>query len=87
MKREDEVEPDDLDPEEPDESDQDDEDGAVEIRCPNCKKWIFEDAEQCPMCGQYVSTEDPATPSGNKPMWMIIIILMLIAAMFVLARR
>jgi uncharacterized paraquat-inducible protein A len=38
--------------------------------CPYCQADIYEDAVQCPRCGNYISAED--APSGRKPVWMIV---------------
>jgi uncharacterized paraquat-inducible protein A len=46
----------------------DDEDQTVE--CPSCHKFIYEDAERCPYCENYVSEEE--TGPAHKPWWIII---------------
>jgi uncharacterized protein (DUF983 family) len=61
----------DDDPENPDPSDMDQDDYTITVRCPNCRKFIDEEAEQCPICGHYVTKEDPdAKP--NLPWWVIV---------------
>jgi hypothetical protein len=47
--------------------DDDDEDDT--IPCPYCKKEIYEGAEQCPHCGQYISEEDAPL---MKPAWIVV---------------
>ena len=37
------------------------------IVCPNCRKLIAEDAEQCPRCGHYLLDEEIA---AGKPWWV-----------------
>jgi ssDNA-binding Zn-finger/Zn-ribbon topoisomerase 1 len=56
-----------LHPEGPDPADlrHDNEPGFV--RCPNCRKMIHEDAEQCPKCGHYVMDEELAQA---RPPWV-----------------
>lgn len=79
-------EDDDLDEaEDPDESDQDsDEDPSATIPCPNCGHDVFEDADRCPHCGEYIT---PAASSA-RPMWLIIAaILALLALLFWLVLR
>ncbi len=49
----------------PDEEDDDD-----TTPCPHCAKMIYDGAEQCPYCGNYISEED--APRAMKPLWMII---------------
>jgi hypothetical protein len=46
----------------------DDETGT--IGCPHCRAAIFEEAEQCPECGTYL-TEQGAEPQ-RKPWWIVI---------------
>jgi hypothetical protein len=50
-----------------DNSDEDEEDTTDE--CPYCHKPVYDDAEQCPHCGQYISKED--RPTNPKPWWII----------------
>ena len=45
------------------------------IACPFCGKPMYDDAEQCPACGQYVSSADF---SRRLPTWMIVIIVLTI---------
>jgi uncharacterized paraquat-inducible protein A len=40
------------------------------IACPHCRKQIYDDVEQCPYCGQYISEEDRT--SGQKPWWIVV---------------
>jgi predicted nucleic acid-binding Zn ribbon protein len=50
---------DDLDDrDDPNESDMDEDDEPVLIPCPYCGEEISEDAEHCPECGKYISSED-----------------------------
>ncbi len=53
-----------------DEEDEDFDDGDDTIPCPHCKKQIYDGAEQCPYCGNYISEED--SPREGKPVWIII---------------
>jgi hypothetical protein len=53
-----------------DEPDLPDDDSEPTISCPYCHKTIYEDAPQCPHCGEYVLEED--TAAGRK-MWLTII--------------
>ena len=36
--------------------------------CPHCSADIYEDAERCPACGMYLSSED--APRAGWPAWM-----------------
>ena len=53
------------------------------IPCPYCKAEIIEDAEQCPRCGRYLSTEDAPRSRGGT--WIILMILALLAAAILVA--
>jgi len=49
------------------------------VACPNCRKMIPEDAEQCPRCGHYVLDEEIA---GGKPWWVWVgLVLALVVAL------
>ena len=45
-------------------------DGDDTIPCPHCRKEIYDGAEQCPYCGQYISAED--SPLEARPLWIVI---------------
>jgi hypothetical protein len=57
----------------------DDDEDNVTISCPYCGAEMYDDAEQCPHCGQYISSED--APREGKPAWLIVVILLCIAMM------
>lgn len=40
------------------------------VPCPFCRRPIYEEAERCPYCGQYLSQEED-TPI-KRPPWMIL---------------
>lgn len=50
----------------PDDSD----DAAETIPCPSCRADIYEDAEQCPHCGDYVQHGTSAW--DDKPVWWVL---------------
>jgi len=50
------------------------------IPCPNCRHEIFEDAPQCPHCGQYISEED--APPQRKPWWVVVGALLCLAVVW-----
>lgn len=54
-----------------DHDDQDDGvDDAIHTQpCPHCQADVYEDAEQCPSCGNYLSREDSVE---RKPVWVVI---------------
>ena len=54
----------------PDESDTDDDEGderAETVPCPYCRKPVYEQAEVCPSCGNYISGEDAPR---RRPWWI-----------------
>lgn len=49
-----------------------DDDGETFVApCPNCGADVYEDAEQCPVCGDYI-VHDTHAWSG-KPLWWILL--------------
>lgn len=44
------------------------------VPCPNCRAQVFEDAEQCPSCGEYiVPNSGSRAVMSNKSAWYIIL--------------
>lgn len=58
----------------PDESDMDSTDEEGLDACPFCRKMIFEDAERCPHCGQYLVDQGQAGAS-TWVVWVIVALL------------
>lgn len=49
----------------------DDDDAPVDlVTCPSCGREVYEDAEQCPHCGDYIVADTSAW--SGRPMWWII---------------
>lgn len=57
----------DFDEEWPDDEDAD----SLTVPCPSCGADIYEDAEQCPVCGEYVVRT--STAWQGKPIWWILL--------------
>jgi hypothetical protein len=57
--------------------DEDEEDTT--FPCPYCGASVYEDAEWCPHCDQYLSAEDGGT--SRKPLWILVVALGLVAAL------
>jgi hypothetical protein len=53
----------------PDPDEGEDEDCSETLACPCCGAAIYEDAEQCPACGEYVVPS--STPLARWPRWLI----------------
>ena len=52
----------------------DDDDGeTLTISCPNCRADIYEDAEQCPHCGEYVERTATSAVWDGRPGWWILL--------------
>jgi predicted RNA-binding Zn-ribbon protein involved in translation (DUF1610 family) len=69
--------------EDPDESDQDSGEESGTLPCPNCGEDVWEEAERCPHCGEYIT---PGIGSDRKPWWVIVAaILALLAVLLWLA--
>jgi len=70
--------------------DDDDEDYSVNSEsstdpCPHCGAQVYEDAEQCPLCGQYITDEE--TPRTSQPRWVVwTAIVILVPLTYVLVR-
>jgi hypothetical protein len=59
----------DLDPAEFPEPDWDTNDDVETVPCPYCRRPIYEEAERCPHCENYLSCEDAPT---HRPWWLVI---------------
>jgi hypothetical protein len=71
--------PDDWDDEEDDVVDYgDDDDEEPTILCPHCRAEIWEEAQQCPECGEYLSLEDRQALHEWQPRWIVITAMLLL---------
>ena len=61
----------------PDEDWADEDESNETLPCPECGESIYEDAEQCPYCGNYVVHS--TSPWSGKPTWWVILGLLGIA--------
>ncbi|MGC1273362.1 MAG: zinc-ribbon domain-containing protein [Planctomycetaceae bacterium] len=57
------------DDDDPDDWPQDDDSSVV--TCPNCGADVYEDAEQCPSCGEWI--EHSTHPFAGRSMWFIVL--------------
>ncbi len=69
----------DYESDEADEYDVDDADDDVTVPCPYCGQEVYDDAEQCPNCGEYLSLED--SPRAAKPWWVVLGVTLCLVAM------
>jgi hypothetical protein len=66
----------------PDEDDSDD--GSSEtVACPECGAEVYEDAVQCPVCGNYIMHQ-AGIWSGRPAWWIILALLGVLATVLVL---
>ena len=56
------------DRDDPDASDMDDGDAPAMVECPYCGKQMIEEAEICPHCRNFVSSEDAPR---HRPRWLV----------------
>ncbi|MDZ4819731.1 MAG: zinc ribbon domain-containing protein [Planctomycetota bacterium] len=62
---------DDLDEEEYPDEDSFSDDETATRECPRCGVDIYEDAEQCPLCGHWI-TPDTSPWSGRSGWWIVL---------------
>ena len=65
---------DDLDDREYPDEDEGDDDDLDTVECPQCHRHVYEEAEQCPHCGHFI-THDTRIWAG-KPWWWIALALL-----------
>lgn len=61
-----------------------DDDSAETLPCPHCGAEIYEDSEQCPVCGNYVTFRTSAW-SGRSVWWIVLAVAGVVATVLVLA--
>ena len=66
-----------------DENHWDDDDDAETVPCPECGEEVYEEAEQCPYCGQYIVHSGRGYVWSGRPTWWIVLgILGILAVIF-----
>jgi ribosomal protein S27AE len=76
---------DDLDDREFPDEDSDDDDAESPTReCPRCGMDVYEDVEQCPLCGAWI-TADTSPWSGRSIWWVILGLLGVVALVWALS--
>jgi RNA polymerase subunit RPABC4/transcription elongation factor Spt4 len=73
------------DDEYPDEEDAYDEEETLTTSCPACGAEVYEDAEQCPVCGNYI-THSTSPWQGRSPLWIVLGTLGALALLWTLLR-
>lgn len=62
--------------------DNDDSDDAT-VACPHCGADVYEDADYCPVCDNYITITSSASPLSGRPLWWILLGLAGVVATFV----
>lgn len=60
----------DEDPLEDLEGDDEDDDEKSTVPCPYCRQPVYEDADYCANCDEFISLED--APPERKPLWIVV---------------
>ena len=60
-----------------------DDDDSETVPCPDCGEDVYEDAERCPACGNYIVHTRPHI-WANRPLWWIVLGACGIAAVIVM---
>jgi predicted RNA-binding Zn-ribbon protein involved in translation (DUF1610 family) len=65
--------------------DENDDDAADTLPCPNCGREIYDEAQRCPHCGQYIAAGERASA---HPPWVVItaVLCVLIALLWMFQR-
>jgi len=59
------------------EDDDPDDDSPEYLPCPNCREEVYEESEQCPYCGEYITHS--TSPWVGRPVWWVVVGLLGIA--------
>lgn len=43
------------------------------VPCPNCQTDVYEDAEQCPQCGEYIVHSGASHVWKDRPIWWVVL--------------
>lgn len=70
----------------PDQDEFDDDDDTATVTCAACGAEIYEDAPQCPVCGEYVTASRGTHWEGRPVWWIALGLLGIIAVIYALAR-
>ena len=65
--------------------DVDDDPESEVVTCPECGDDVYEDAQQCPLCGAYIVHQD--SPWSDRPLWWIVLGLLGIVATIIALTR
>jgi predicted amidophosphoribosyltransferase len=62
---------------------EDQRDESPTVRCPHCRREIYEFADRCPHCGKYVSEAElhPSSYASQWPIWWVVVVVMVLLAL------
>lgn len=82
---------DDFEDDEPDEwnleADDDEEEETAVLPCPSCGAEVYEDAERCPVCGEFIIGRRLRAWEGRPTWWIVLGLVGIGAVVWVLAFR
>ena len=67
----------------PEDMDHEDDDSLPLMSCPSCRASIVEDTQQCPHCGEWITTRDSAG-SRNLLLYVAVALMLGIVAMWII---
>ncbi len=53
--------------------DEDDDDDSETVECAECGADVYEDAERCPACGNYIVHGSSGYVWKNRPLWWVVL--------------
>jgi len=74
----------DWDDDDPYEEDWDDDGESLTVPCPECGTDVYEDAEQCPVCGHYLTRSSVHPFAGRSSVFVVLGVIGIIAVILVL---
>jgi hypothetical protein len=66
-----------------DEDDAWDDDDSATVACPNCGRQVYEDAEQCPHCGEYIIPGASGGGLSGQAGWYQVLVVLGIVAVII----
>jgi hypothetical protein len=83
----DDAEPDDRElPDPADVDDADDEEESVTEPCPHCGKPVYENADVCPHCRNFLSAADAPPATARRTVTLVVVLCVIVALVWVLLR-
>lgn len=61
-----------------------DADDLPEMMCPECRRAVTEDTQQCPHCGDWITPVDPAQGGWRRGIFLLAIVVMLLLTLLMI---